>query len=113
MKVVKIEMVRWSKEEETTRETAEKEATRALETIKRPRVERTPMKSISFPAGHEEDMAPALLDVLPTDVRCATASFYKFWTDRWQMYMSTCDVLDLTKAMVSQSVWILGIALEC
>lgn len=27
--------------------------------------------------------------------------------------MSTCDVVDLTKAMVIQSVWILGIALEC
>lgn len=56
----------------------EKEVTGASKIIKKPQIERTPGKSVSFLAQYEEDMAPALLEALPLEVRGATTNFYKF-----------------------------------
>ncbi|XP_022877114.1 uncharacterized protein LOC111395372 [Olea europaea var. sylvestris] len=43
----------------------------------------------------------------------ATESFYKFWTERWQIHASSCDATNLTRAVVSQSARTFGLALEC
>ncbi|XP_022850772.1 uncharacterized protein LOC111372622 [Olea europaea var. sylvestris] len=35
----------------------------------------------------------------PEEIRSATESFYKFWIERWQLYASSCDAIDLTRAL--------------
>lgn len=86
-----------------------KEEVEASEGVKKPQTERTPGKSVSFLAGREEEMSPALLEALPVKVQGTTANYYSFWT-----YSHVhCDALDLIKAMMIQSVRTFGIALEC
>ncbi|XP_022873475.1 uncharacterized protein LOC111392374 [Olea europaea var. sylvestris] len=108
-----MEMVREVEAEEARTEAARQ----AVEAAKEEAVKEKPMrekgKSPSFLVGREEALAPALVEALPEEIRSATESFYKFWTERWQLHASSCNATDLTKAMVSQSVRTFGLALEC
>ncbi|XP_022846380.1 axoneme-associated protein mst101(2)-like [Olea europaea var. sylvestris] len=118
-KAIKIEMVREAEAEaeaeaEEAREEAARRASEASEeeAAKQKHV-REKGKSPSFLAGREETLAPALVKALPEEVRSATENFYRFWTDRWQLYASSCDASDLTRVLVSQSVRTFDLALEC
>ncbi|XP_022888758.1 uncharacterized protein LOC111404209 [Olea europaea var. sylvestris] len=106
-------MVRCVEAEEAREEVARREAEVAKEEAARQRPARVQRKSTSFLAGKEEPLAPALVEALPPEIRGATESFYKFWTDRWQLHASSCDATDLTRALVSQSVRTFGLTLEC
>lgn len=76
-------MVRQAEEEETkdkaTRQATKKEK---KEAVAKSLPARTPGKSTSFLAGHEEEMVPSLLEALPADVWGTTKNIYKFWKDR-------------------------------
>ncbi|XP_022899419.1 uncharacterized protein LOC111412733 [Olea europaea var. sylvestris] len=105
-------MVRRAEAEEAREEVARKEAAVSEEEAARQRSARVQAKSPSFLTGREEPLAPALVEALPPEIQGATESFYKFWTDRWQLHASSCDAIDLIRALVSQSVRTFGLTLE-
>lgn len=112
-KAVKIEMV-WHVEAEKAEEEAARKATnKAEDEAAKQRPSRVQGKSPNFLTGREEVLDPELVEALPAEIRSAIESFYKFWTDRWQLHTSSCEVVDLTRALVSQSVRTFGLALEC
>lgn len=51
--------------------------------------------------------------MLPPEIRAITTNFYKFWTEQWQLHVSTRDAMDLTTALVNQSTRAFSVALEC
>lgn len=107
-------MVHRAEKEDAREEAAMEEAEKKVEALKRPRPSWTPGKSMSFLAGHEEELTPILLEALSLEDRGATVNFYRFWIYRRQTYsFTTCDAVNLTKDMVSQSIQTLGFALEC
>ncbi|XP_022857163.1 axoneme-associated protein mst101(2)-like [Olea europaea var. sylvestris] len=108
-KVIKTEMVREVEAEEAARRAAEA----AEEEAAKEKPVREKGKSPNFLARREEELAPALVEALPEEIRSATKSFYKFWTERWQLHASSCDATDLTRALVSQSARTFGLVLEC
>lgn len=86
---------------------------KASRAAKKETVERTPGKSGNFLGGREDKIAPVVVEMLPPEVRAATEGFNKFWTERWQNYVATCDAVDLTSTLVSQTARAFGVALEC
>ncbi|XP_022863357.1 uncharacterized protein LOC111383478 [Olea europaea var. sylvestris] len=108
-KAIKMEMVRKVKAEEAVRRAAEA----AEEEAAKEKPIREKGKSPNFLVGREDELAPALVEALPEEIRSATESFYKFWMERWQLHASSCDAIDLTRALVSQSARTFGLALEC
>ncbi|XP_022883483.1 axoneme-associated protein mst101(2)-like [Olea europaea var. sylvestris] len=112
-KAIKLEMVREVEAEEAREEAARRAAEAAEEEAAKEKPVREKGKSPNFLAGREEELAPSLVKALPEEIRSATESFYKFWTERWQLHASSCDVTDLTRALVSQSAQTFGLALEC
>ncbi|XP_022866780.1 muscle M-line assembly protein unc-89-like, partial [Olea europaea var. sylvestris] len=93
-KAIKIEMVREA-------EAARKAAEVAKEEAAKQKPVREKEKSPSFLAGKEETLAPTLVETLPQEVRSATESFYRCWTNRWQLHASSCDATDLTRALAA------------
>ncbi|XP_022875753.1 uncharacterized protein LOC111394224 [Olea europaea var. sylvestris] len=112
-KAIKMEMVREVEAEEAREEAARRAAEAAEEEAAKEKPVREKGKSPNFLAGREDELAPALVEALPEQIRGATESFYKFWTERWQLHASSCDATDLTRALVSQSARTFGLALEC
>ncbi|XP_022841900.1 uncharacterized protein LOC111365575 [Olea europaea var. sylvestris] len=112
-KAIKMEMVREVEAEEAREEAARRAAEAAEEEATNERPVREKGKYPNFLAGREDELAPALVEALPEEIRGATESFYKFWTERWQLHASSCDATDLTRALVSQSAWTFGLTLEC
>ncbi|XP_022843376.1 uncharacterized protein LOC111366926 [Olea europaea var. sylvestris] len=112
-KAIKLEMVREAEAEEAREEAARRAAEAAEEEAAKQKPVREKGKSPSFLAGREETLATALVEALSQEVRSATESFYRFWTDRWQLHASSYDATDLTRALVSQSVRTFSLALEC
>ncbi|XP_022895385.1 uncharacterized protein LOC111409586 [Olea europaea var. sylvestris] len=112
-KAIKMEMVREVEAEEAREEAARRAAEVAEEEAAKEKPVREKGKSPNFLAGREDELAPALVEALPEEIRGATESFYKFWTERWQLHASSCDATDLTRALVSQSARTFGLALEC
>ncbi|XP_022853416.1 uncharacterized protein LOC111374888 [Olea europaea var. sylvestris] len=112
-KAIKMEMVRELEAEEAREEAARRAAEAAEEEAAKGKPVREKGKSPNFLAGREDELAPALVEALPEEIRSATESFYKFWTERWQLHASSCDATDLTRALVSQSARTFGLALEC
>lgn len=55
-----------------------------------------------FLAGQDEEIALALLEMLPLEIRVASTNFYKLWSKRWQLHVSTCEAIDLTATLVNQ-----------
>ncbi|XP_022862709.1 uncharacterized protein LOC111382907 [Olea europaea var. sylvestris] len=108
-----MEMVREVEAEEAREEAARRAAEAAEEEAAKEKPVREKGKSPNFLAGREDELAPALVEALPEEIRGATESFYKFWTERWQLHASSCDATDLTRALVSQSARTFGLALEC
>ncbi|XP_022894769.1 axoneme-associated protein mst101(2)-like [Olea europaea var. sylvestris] len=108
-KAIKMEMVREVEAEEAAR--------RAAEAVEEKAAKEKPVrekgKSPNFLAGREDELAPALVEALLEEIRSVTESFYKFWTERWQLHASSCDATDLTRAPVSQSARTFGLALKC
>ncbi|XP_022872741.1 uncharacterized protein LOC111391724 [Olea europaea var. sylvestris] len=112
-KAIKIEMVREVEAEEAREEAARRAAEAAEEEATKERPVREKGKSPNFLAGKEDELDPALVEALPEEIKGTTESFYKFWTERWQLHASSCDAADLTRALVSQSARTFGLALEC
>ncbi|XP_022865182.1 axoneme-associated protein mst101(2)-like [Olea europaea var. sylvestris] len=112
-KAIKMEMVREVEAEEARVEAARRAAEATEEEAAKEKPVREKGKSPNFLAGREEELAPALMEALPEEIRSATESFYKFWIERWQLHASSCDATDLTRALVSQSARSFGLALEC
>ncbi|XP_022856961.1 uncharacterized protein LOC111378026 [Olea europaea var. sylvestris] len=112
-KAIKMEMVREVEAEEAREEAVRRAAEAAEEEAAKEKPVREKEKSPNFLAGREDELAPALVEALPEEIRGATESFYKFWTERWQLHASSCDATDLTRALVSQSARTFGLALEC
>ncbi|XP_022868626.1 uncharacterized protein LOC111388175 [Olea europaea var. sylvestris] len=108
-----MEMVREVEAEEARVEAARRAAEAAEEEAAKEKPVREKGKSPNFLAGREEELAPALVEALPEEIRSAIESFYKFWTERWQLHASSCDATDLTRALVSQSARTFRLALEC
>ncbi|XP_022876812.1 uncharacterized protein LOC111395018 [Olea europaea var. sylvestris] len=83
-KAIKIEMVRRVEAEEAREEAARRQAEVVEEEAAKQRPARVQGKSPSFLVKREEPFTPALVEALPPEIRGATKSFYKFWTDRWE-----------------------------
>ncbi|XP_022865629.1 caldesmon-like [Olea europaea var. sylvestris] len=81
-KAIKMEMVREVEAEEARAEAARRAAEAAEEEAVEEKPIREKGKSPSFLAWREEELAPALVEALPEEIRSATKSFYKFWTER-------------------------------
>ncbi|XP_022858483.1 uncharacterized protein LOC111379357 [Olea europaea var. sylvestris] len=112
-KAIKMEMVREVEAEEAREEAARRAAEAAEEEAAKGKPVRENGKSPNFLAGREDELAPALVEAFPEEIRSATESFYKFWTEKWQLHASSYDATNLTRALVSQSARTFGLALEC